>query len=120
MMSNTRIKPIYKIETKEIWDKALATGIYHGAPIDVADGYIHFSTSSQTRETVAKHFAGRDGLIIAAFDAAAFGTALKWEKSRGDAMFPHLYDKLDMSLVLATYNLPLNDEGLHIFPDEIL
>ena len=60
---------IYKIEDKAIWQEALAAGIYHGAPIDLTDGFIHFSTAAQVRETAARHFAGRQGLIVAAINA---------------------------------------------------
>lgn len=110
---------IYKIEDKTIWQRALAAGIYHGAPIDLADGFIHFSTAAQARETAAKHFADRHGLIIAAIDVDQLAEKLKWEVSRGGARFPHLYDTLDMSAVLTTHDLPIGENGEHIFSEEI-
>ena len=110
---------IYKIEDQVIWNAAIAKGIYEGAPIDLADGFIHFSTATQARETAAKHFAGRTGLIIAAVDADFLGDSLKWEISRGNALFPHLYGKLDMKAVIKTYELPLAETGEHFFSEEI-
>ncbi len=110
---------IYKIEDKSIWHEAMATGQYKGAPIDLTDGFIHFSTALQTRETAAKHFTRREGLILAVIDEEQLGTDLKWEVSRGEQLFPHLYANLDMSSVIATHDMPLDDDGLHIFPEEI-
>ena len=114
------MKLIYKIEDKAIWDEALASGTYHGAPIDLADGFVHFSTADQVRETAARHFSGRSGLIIAAIDAAKLGSDLKWEKSRGGALFPHYYGTLDMNWVVRTYELPLDEHGVHTFDGEIV
>ena len=110
---------IYKIENKEIWQQALSAGIYTGAPIDVADGFIHFSTAEQTRETAAKHFSERRGLILAVIDAEKLGSSLKWEVSRNDQLFPHLYSDLNMDHILATHDMMLDSNGAHIFPDEI-
>jgi len=110
---------IYKIEDKKIWNEALKSGRYDGAPIDLSDGYIHFSTAGQARETADKHFAGRENLIIAAFDTAALEPFLKWEISRGDALFPHYYGKLDMKAVVQTFDLPVGADGKHIFDETI-
>jgi uncharacterized protein (DUF952 family) len=110
---------IYKIEDKSEWSNALAKGVYIGAPIDLADGFIHFSTADQVRETAARHFGGREGLIIAAIDAEQLGSRLKWEVSRGGALFPHLYGQLDMKAVTMTHDLPLNENGEHVFAKEI-
>ncbi len=110
---------IYKIEDKVIWQAAMALGQYKGAPIDLADGFIHFSTAQQTRETAAKHFTRREGLILAVIDQEQLGSDLKWEISRGEQLFPHLYGTLDMSRVIATHDMPLDDNGFHMFPDEI-
>ena len=110
---------IYKIEDKSIWQKAMDAGQYKGAPIDLADGFIHFSTAEQTRETAAKHFTRREGLILAVIDQQQLGTDLKWEVSRGEQLFPHLYGTLDMSSVVATHDMSLDADGLHIFPEEI-
>ena len=119
LMSIAQNKLIYKIETRQAWELALGNGVYTGAQIDITDGFIHFSTASQARETAAKHFARREGLIIAAIDSGTLGDNLKWEVSRGDALFPHLYAQLDMTSVVATFDLPLDINGNHVFDDEI-
>lgn len=105
---------IYKIATSEQWQAAQASGVFAGAPVDLADGFIHFSTSEQVRETAAKHFAGQDQLILAAFDPALFGDALKWEPSRGGALFPHLYRSVSLHEALWVRPLVWRD-GAHDF-----
>ena len=109
---------IYKIFRAPEWADLDAKGETAGAPIDLADGYIHFSTAAQAAETAAKHFAGVDDLILAALDADTLGDALKWEVSRGGALFPHLYRTLKRSDVLWAKPLPLKD-GAHVFPAEM-
>jgi uncharacterized protein (DUF952 family) len=89
----------FKIFTAQQWAQFEADGVFYGAPVDIADGYIHMSTADQVDETLAKHFAGQSGLVIAEVDLAALGDALKWEVSRGGSLFPHLYDNLSMSAV---------------------
>lgn len=108
---------IYKIAPVALWQAAEADGTFRGAPIDRADGYIHFSTAEQVRETAARHFAGRDDLVIAAVEAADLGDALKWEPSRGGALFPHLYRELAISSVRWVKPLPLGAGGAHDVPD---
>jgi len=108
---------IYKIATKAQWAEAGKTGVFAGAPVDLADGYIHFSTAAQARETAAKHFAGQDDLLLVAVEAAKLGEALKWEVSRGGALFPHLYAPLDLSAVVWVKALPLGPDGAHEFPE---
>lgn len=108
---------IYKIVPEAPWRKAEAEGTFAGAPVDLADGYIHFSTAAQVRETAAKHFAGQDDLLLAAIDADRLGEALKWEPSRGGALFPHLYAALDLAAVVWVRPLPLGADGRHIFPE---
>ncbi|MBV8756535.1 MAG: DUF952 domain-containing protein [Deltaproteobacteria bacterium] len=88
---------IYKIATRAQWQAAEATGVFTGAPVDVADGYIHFSTAEQLPETLAKHFAGQRDLLLIAVEADALGEALRWEPSRGGALFPHLYAPLPVA-----------------------
>jgi uncharacterized protein (DUF952 family) len=107
---------IYKICDAALWRAAERAGAFHGAPVDVAHGYIHFSTAAQVRETAARHFAGVSDLVLAAIDAAALGSALRYEPSRGGALFPHLYGVLDMSAVLWVRPLPLGADGAHQFP----
>lgn len=106
---------IFKIFRAEEWAQLRQNGETTGAPIDVADGYVHFSTATQAAETAAKHFAGVGGLFLIAVDSDAAGEALKWEVSRGDALFPHLYRKLTLDDVVWAQALPLED-GVHQFP----
>jgi uncharacterized protein (DUF952 family) len=108
---------IYKICPEALWRAAEAAGRFEGAPIDLADGYIHFSTAGQVRETAAKHFAGQADLLLVAVDSGRLGDALKWEPSRGGALFPHLYAPLSLDAVLWKKLLPLGADGVHIFPD---
>ncbi len=110
---------IYKIATGLEWQAAERTGRYDGAPIDLADGFIHFSTAEQVRETAAKHFAGQTGLVLVEVDAQALGDALKYEISRGGAPFPHLYAPLDLTAVTRSWPLALDAQGQHVFPAEI-
>lgn len=106
---------IYKICPRVVWEEARATGRFDGAAIDLADGFIHFSTGDQVRETAAKHFAGQDDLVLAAVDAAALGEKLRYEVSRGGALFPHLYGSLPMSAVRWAEPLPLGRDGVPDF-----
>lgn len=108
---------IYKIAPRDLWAQAEEAGIFTGAPVDIADGYIHFSTYTQVRETAAKHFAGQTDLLLVSVDTAALGDALKFETSRGGALFPHLYAVLPLSAVIKVEPLLLDKDGLHIFPE---
>jgi len=107
---------IYKISPREAWQQAEEAGRFTGAPVDLADGYIHFSTAAQARETAAKHFAGKADLVLVAVDADGLGATLKWEPSRGGALFPHLYADLPMAAVRWVKPLPLGADGTHLFP----
>jgi uncharacterized protein (DUF952 family) len=106
---------IYKIADAKLWYEAEAQGHFTGAPIDLSDGFIHFSTAEQTRETVNLHFKGRDDLVIAAIDTEKLKQPLKWEASRGGALFPHLYAALPMDAVSWVKPLPMNADGSHDF-----
>ena len=106
---------IYKILRSDEWTDLKTNKKTMGAPIDVADGYVHFSTAEQAEETAAKHFAGVEGLFLLALDAEKLGDALKWEPSRGGALFPHLYGPLCLDDVLWAVPLPLVN-GAHQFP----
>lgn len=114
------MSPVFKIAGREEWAAAEAAGVYTGAPVDVADGFIHFSAAHQVAETAAKHFAGRDDLLLVAVDADALGDALRWEVSRGGDRFPHLYGPLPLDAVLWVKALPLAAEGAHVFPEGVL
>ncbi len=92
----------YKILTAEQWAQFQAEGVFHGAPVDLADGYIHLSAAEQVQGTLDKHFAGRGDLVIAKVDLAALGDLVRWEVSRGGALFPHIYGPLPMTAVLET------------------
>lgn len=106
---------LYKIVSHSDWRAAEAAGVFSGAAVDLADGYIHFSTAAQAEETAAKHFAGRDDLLLVAVDAERLGDALKWEISRGGALFPHLYAALSLDAVTRVHPLPLGANGRHDF-----
>jgi uncharacterized protein (DUF952 family) len=92
----------FKILTGPQWDRFQKEGRFLGAPVDIADGYIHMSTADQLEETLAKHFEGQQGLVVAEIDLSGFGDALKWEVSRGSALFPHLYAPLPLEAVIDT------------------
>jgi uncharacterized protein (DUF952 family) len=107
---------IYKICPRALWQEAERASRFDGAPIDLADGFIHFSTAGQVKETAAKHFASQDDLLLVAVDDGRLGAALKYEVSRGGALFPHLYAPLDLATVLWVKPLPLGPSGAHQFP----
>lgn len=108
---------IYKIVPAGLWQSARARGMFEGAPVDLADGFIHFSTAAQAAETAAKHFAGQTDLLLVAIDGAALGKALVYEPSRGGQLFPHLYGALPLDAVLWEKSLPLGADGRHVFPE---
>ena len=101
---------------KQEWAALDAEGETRGAPVDLADGFVHFSTAEQAAETAAKHFAGVGDLMLLALDTDTMGDALKWEPSRGGALFPHLYRHLQLAEVRWAKPLPLAD-GAHVFPE---
>jgi uncharacterized protein (DUF952 family) len=97
---------VYKILTRAEWSAALEAGVFLGSPIDLKDGFIHFSTGDQWRETLEKHFAGQTDLVLVAVEAEALGADLKWEVSRGGALFPHLYAHLPTALAVSVESIP--------------
>ncbi len=107
---------IYKICTAAEWHDAERDGAYRGSAVDLRDGFIHFSTAEQAAETAAKWFAGQPDLVLVSVDAEALGEHLKWEPSRGGALFPHLYGELDLKAMRRVKPLPLGDNGRHRFP----
>lgn len=106
---------IYKILRAPEWEALHAEGRTQGAPIDLRDGFVHLSTAAQVEETAARHFAGEEGLVLLAVDEGRLGEALRWEPSRGGALFPHLYRELRTGDVLWSAPLPFED-GRHRFP----
>jgi uncharacterized protein (DUF952 family) len=106
---------VYKIVSQSEWRAAEAAGVFSGAAVDLADGFIHFSAADQVEETAAKYFAGQTDLLLVAVKAAALGEALRWEVSRGGAPFPHLYAPLPLESVARVHPLPLGADGRHDF-----
>ena len=102
---------IYKIVTQAQWQAAEPERRFHGAPVDHADGYIHFSTAEQVQETADKYFTGQHDLLLVTVSSDALGAALRFEPSRGGALFPHLYAALDFNTVRSVEPLPLNPDG---------
>ena len=107
---------LYKIVPAALWREAKRAGRFRGSPVDIKDGFIHFSTATQAAETAAKHFAGQRDLLLLHVDAGGLGAALTWEPSRGGALFPHLYGDLDLAAVTKVDALPLGADGRHAFP----
>jgi uncharacterized protein (DUF952 family) len=110
-------KKIYRIVSESEWRAAQAAGFFEGSSDDRRDGFIHFSTAAQAPETAAKHYAGRKDLLLLFVDAAALTAPLKWEVSRGEQLFPHLYGALPVAAVLRSEKLTLGPDGRFIFPE---
>jgi uncharacterized protein (DUF952 family) len=106
---------IYKILGAEAWQNAVENGVFAGSAVDLSDGFMHFSDATQVIETAARHFAGQSGLVLVAIDSADLGEALRWEASRGGALFPHLYGVLDPKLARSVVALPW-DCDVYQFP----
>lgn len=107
---------LYKILPAALWHEAGRSGMFRGSDVDKRDGFIHFSTAQQVAETATKHFAGERDLVLLHVDAGRLGAQLKWETSRGGALFPHLYGALDLAAVIRVDPLPLAADGRHQFP----
>jgi uncharacterized protein (DUF952 family) len=112
-----RVRTIYKICPASAWREAERQGVYRGSADDLRDGFIHFSDASQVAETAKKHFFGQTGLFLIAVDADALGQALRWEPSRGDELFPHLYGELDLGAVTAILDMRARSDGYHDIPE---
>jgi uncharacterized protein (DUF952 family) len=110
---------IYKIVNRGAWMDAVRHGLFRGSEVDLKDGFIHFSTAGQVRETAAKHFSNKSDLLLVEVDATSLGDALKWEVSRGGALFPHLYAPLAIANVTGVHELPLDASGSHVFPEAL-
>ncbi len=107
---------IYKICEAALWREAERRGIFAGAAVDLADGFIHLSAADQVVETAARHFAGKRDLVLVAVDTDALGAALRWEPSRGGASFPHLYGMRPAAAVRWVRPRPLGADGRHQVP----
>jgi uncharacterized protein (DUF952 family) len=105
---------VYKLVPDALWRASEAAGAFGGSPVDLRDGFIHFSTAQQVGETARRHFAGVAGLLLVAVSPE--GLDLRWEPSRGGDLFPHLYGPLPLTAVLWTAALPLGADGVHVFP----
>lgn len=110
---------IFKIFRRSEWDQFRDQGETRGAPVDLADGYIHLSSAAQVTETAARHFRGESDLVLVALDDTTLGEALRWEPSRGGQLFPHLYRSLRLEDVVWDKSLPLGAAG-HIFPEGVI
>jgi len=108
---------IYKICPASAWREAERQGVFRGSADDIRDGFIHFSAASQVAETARKHFFGQAGLFLIAVDADALGNALRWERSRNEQLFPHLYGELDLGAVVSVNSLRTRSDGLHEIPE---
>jgi uncharacterized protein (DUF952 family) len=107
---------IYHMCPAEAWQEAVRAGEYRGTADDLRDGFVHFSTAAQIAESAQRHRAGQSGLVLVAVESTRLGDRLKWEKSRGGDLFPHLYGRLDPSEAASVRPLPLGSDGLHVFP----
>jgi len=107
---------IYHMCPAERWREAVRGGTYRGTADDLRDGFIHFSTAQQVAETAARHYAGLTDLLLLEVSADALGQDLRWEPSRGGALFPHLYGSLPLSAVTRVEPLELDANGVHVLP----
>ena len=108
---------IYKICSASAWREAERQGVFRGSADDARDGFIHFSSAAQVAETARKHFFGRQDLFLIEVDADSLGERLRWERSRNDELFPHLYGELDLGAVRAVLNLRARADGTHDIPE---
>ena len=111
------MRRIYKICPVAAWREAERRGVYRGSADDARDGFIHFSAASQVAGTAARHFSGQNDLLLIEVDAEALGDRLRWERSRNDELFPHLYGELGLGAVRAVRDLPVRPDGTHDVPE---
>jgi uncharacterized protein (DUF952 family) len=116
MNQSNQKRPLYKVLARTLWEDAELAGEFIGAGIDLQDGFIHLSSADQVVETVQKHFAGQADLVLVSIDEELLGESLRWEVSRGGALFPHVYGVIPVSAVINVQGLPPDDSGLHLFP----
>jgi uncharacterized protein (DUF952 family) len=111
---------VYRLLATEAWQRAQAAGSFLGTEHDLRDGFIHFSTAAQVAETAARHYPRQVGLSLLWVSVAALGSALRWEPSRGGALFPHLYGPLPLGAVTRSEPLELDQAGVHALPSDLL
>ena len=111
------MRKIYKICPASAWREAERHGVYRGSADDARDGFIHFSGASQVNETARRHFFGQTGLFLIEVDADALGESLRWERSRNDELFPHLYGELDLGAVTGVLSMRARSDGYHDIPE---
>ena len=111
------LKPVYKILSEAAYEAAKREGHFSGSAGDARDGFIHLSAADQVEGTLSSHFAGQEGLLLVALDPDRLGPELKWEPSRGGALFPHLYGPLDLATVVGVEKLGLGEDGEHVVPE---
>jgi uncharacterized protein (DUF952 family) len=111
------VHTIYKICSASAWREAERQGVYRGSADDTRDGFIHFSTAAQVRETASRHFFGQKALFLIEVDADLLGPALRWERSRNNELFPHLYGELDLGAVRAVLHMHARSDGHHDIPE---
>jgi uncharacterized protein (DUF952 family) len=116
MNRSNQKRPLYKVLARQLWEAAEMAGQFAGAGIDLQDGFIHLSSTDQVVETVQKHFAGQDDLMLISIDEELLGESLRWEVSRGGALFPHVYGPIPLSAILQVQSLPMDENGGHRFP----
>lgn len=118
-MTSVEARTVYKILAGAEWHAAQAAGAWDGSADDLRDGYIHLSCADQLAGTASKYFRNIPGLVLVAFEAGRLGGALRWEPSRGGALFPHLYARLDPKLALWSRPLALAADGTPVIPSEL-
>jgi uncharacterized protein (DUF952 family) len=111
------VRKIYKICPASAWREAERQGVYRGSADDLRDGFIHFSTAAQVAETARRHFFGQKGLFLVEVNGDALGDALRWEHSRNDDLFPHLYGELDLGAVVSVRDIHARPDGTHDIPE---
>jgi len=118
-LEGAQVTTIYKICGQSAWREAESSGGFRGSEADARDGFIHFSTAAQVPETLRKHYFGQRALFLVEVDGDALGSALRWERSRNEELFPHLYGELDFGAVLSVMNLNMRSDGGHDVPELI-
>jgi uncharacterized protein (DUF952 family) len=116
-MNSTAPQFIYKVVGREVYDASVAAGRFLGQPIDKADGYIHLSTAEQLGETIRLYFAGLGGQVLFQLPTGPLGETLRWEASRGGALFPHLYGEIDMAAITNVAHVDVPADGRLDLPE---